>query len=114
MATLVIPTDTGDNVAPQVLSITLDGKQYQLTVRYNDRAGYWRIDVADNSGAALMSGLCVRNAGLPVNGSQVAQSGKLGGMLFAVPTSEPGRDADNSELGSRVLLTYVDAASLGA
>lgn len=109
MATYTIPTDTGEQVQPQVLRCTLDGVAYQLTLRWNERAGLWRMDIADGSGAVLAAGLAVRNAGVPVNASIYRREGLPAGLFSAVPTDLPGVDADVSELGLRVVLTYMDA-----
>lgn len=114
MATSTIPTDTGEQVQPQVLRCTLDGTAYQLTLRWNERAQLWRMDIADASGTVLVAGLAVRNAGLPVSASIYRREGLPPGLFTAVPTDQPGVDADVSELGLRVVLTYMDAADAAA
>jgi len=103
----VIPTDTGDFVQPQVLRVVLDGTAFQLLLQFNARFAAWRCDIADDSGAVLASGLPVRNAGVPVNGAIWGRQGFPLGALLAVASAAIGTDADNSELGGRVLLTYL-------
>lgn len=106
MPTYVIPTETGPDTEPQVLRTTLDGQVFQLSIRYNTRAAMWRMDLLDDSGAALAAGLSLRNAGIPANGALLFQRGYPQGMLAAVPSDTSTEDAGLEELGARVLLTY--------
>ena len=109
MASFVIATDVGEQVQPQVLRVVLDGTAYQLSLQYNDRFGMWRCSVADDTGAAIASGLAVRNAGIPVTGAVYRRQGFPLGLLMAIASAAVGVDPDNSELGGRVLLTYQSA-----
>lgn len=43
--------------APQRFQISLSGTQYQLRVKWCPPADCWTLDIADNSGAALVSGI---------------------------------------------------------
>lgn len=110
MATYTIPTLTGTAAEPQVLRVTLGGIVYQITLRYNDRAGCWRMDLADDTGNALAAGLAVRNSGLPINSALFGHQGFPAGLLLALPTALPGTDANLDELGARVLLLWEEAA----
>ncbi|WP_343724943.1 phage baseplate plug family protein [Herbaspirillum huttiense] len=42
---------------PQAFSIALAGTTYQFTVRWNAISAAWIIDIADASGAAIVSGI---------------------------------------------------------
>lgn len=42
---------------PQTFAIALGGVTYQLTVRWNDIAGYWVLDIADSLGNRVLSGV---------------------------------------------------------
>jgi hypothetical protein len=106
MAAFVIPTLTGPETTPQVLRVTLDGEVYQLAIRYNERAAMWRMDIRNDSGTALASGLSLRNAGLPANLCVFRLDGLPKGLLLASPTTTSTADAGLEELGGRVLLTY--------
>lgn len=114
MATLTIPTDSGEQVQPQVLRCNFDGVPYQLTLRWNERAGLWRMDIADVSGNVLAAGLAVRSAGLPITTALYRREGLPPGLFVAVPTSDAGSDAGVEELGLRVVLTYVEQADAAA
>jgi hypothetical protein len=106
MPAYVIPTDTGPETQPQVLRVTLDGAVFQLYLRYNSRAGMWRMDVQDDAGTTLAAGLSMRNAGLPANGCIANLEGLPAGLLLAQPVTDASTDADLEELGGRVLLVY--------
>lgn len=102
----VIPTDTGPETEPQVLRVTLDGQVFQLYIRYNSRAGMWRLDLQDDSGTTLASGLSLRNAGIPANGCVLFLEGLPAGIISAIPLADRTVDANAEELGARVLLMY--------
>ena len=110
MATLTIPTEAGPETTPQVLRCQLDGVTYQLGLRYNSRAGMWRLDISDEAGNALAAGLSLRNAGVPANLCIWPRENFPAGLLMALATATPTVDANLEELGGRVLLTYVEAA----
>lgn len=42
---------------PQQLTVSLNGVQYQLTVRYNSQNNAWTLDIAGNSGNAILLGI---------------------------------------------------------
>lgn len=111
MALLEIATQTGPEAGPQVISCVLNGSLYQLYLRYNERAGMWRLDLKDDTGNALASGLSLRNMGIPANGCLLLQQGLPPGLLGAVAQASPGIDANAEELGARVKLMYLEAVS---
>lgn len=43
--------------SPQTLSISMAGVVYQLTVKWNVATGSWVLDIADNSGNPIISGI---------------------------------------------------------
>lgn len=106
MAAYNLPTDTGPNTQPQVLRTTLDGQVFQIYIRYNSRAGMWRMDLQDDAGTTLAAGLSLRNAGIPANGCIINLQGFPAGLLLAVPVTDAKTDANLEELGARVLLMY--------
>jgi hypothetical protein len=112
VAAFIIPTDTGPETQPQVLRATLDGQVFQLFIRYNSRAGMWRMDVQDDAGTTLAAGLSLRNCGIPANGCILGQEGLPAGLLLAQPVTDAATDANLEELGGRVLLTYQQIAAV--
>jgi len=101
--TYLIPTLQGDQ-PPYDLQISLDGKVYTLGFRYLDRSERWVYDVRTADGTAIVVGQPVLNA-YPLLRRFVDEQ-LPPGDLRAVATSEPGREANDDELGSRVLLVY--------
>jgi hypothetical protein len=48
-----IPLQSG----PQILSITLSGVAYQLTVWWNNQCQSWMVDIADTNGNPILTGI---------------------------------------------------------
>jgi hypothetical protein len=76
---------------PQTLTISLAGVRYQLTVRWNQINKSWVIDIADNSGNPILTGIpMVTGADLLEQFGYLGFGGKLvaetSSDLFAVPT----------------------------
>lgn len=107
MALYDVPTQTGPEAEPQVISATLDGQLFQLYFRFNERAGMWRLDLKDDTGNALASGLSLRNMGIPANGCIQSQNGLPLGLIGAYTATDPGIDAGLEELGGRVKVVYL-------
>jgi hypothetical protein len=43
----------------QTLQVTLGGKQYTLTMRWNEMAEAWTLDIADAEGSPIVTGISV-------------------------------------------------------
>jgi PKD repeat protein len=80
--------------AAQKLTITLNGKPYQLTIRFNGAAGAWNMDIRDNKGTAVITGIP-----LITGADLLAQYGylKLGGQLVV-----------QTDAGNRSIPTFTD------
>lgn len=101
--TFKLPTEQGDQ-APYDFQVELDAVVYTLGFRYVERTKRWLYDVATADGTMLVQGQPVLNA-YPL--LQRFLDGQLPpGDMRAVATSEPAREADVDELGTRVLLVY--------
>ncbi len=101
--TFKLPTDQGD-LAPYDFQVELDGVVYTVGLRFLERTQRWLYDLSTADGTVLLQGQPVLNA-YPL--LQRFQDGKLPpGDLRAVATSEPAREANADELGTRVLLLY--------
>jgi hypothetical protein len=76
---------------PQTLTISLAGIQYQLTVRWNQTNASWIVDIADNNGNPILTGIPMVTGAdlleqfkyLKLGGSLIAQTSS---SLYAVPT----------------------------
>lgn len=94
-------------------TVEFDGVIVGLRLWWNARAQRWILDVTDQAGAEIASGL-----GLVIGRSLLARFGARPdmppGSLVAVDTSGAGREAGRDDLGDRVRLVYADAAELAA
>ena len=95
------------DVPYQSFSTTLNGAVYRIRLRYNTRAGFWSLDLADAAGAPLLSGLAIR-LGTDLL-SQFASEGFPPGKLFAVNWVAAHREPDRETFGRDVSLVYEEA-----
>lgn len=106
MSVLVIPV-TAD--APHLdFEVVLEGATYGLELRWNERVEAWTLSVYDAAGTLLAAGRPV------VLGAELlGRSGSADlppGELFAVDTSGKDLEAGRLDLGTRVLLVYIESA----
>lgn len=102
---------TPDGCATWTQRTALDGRDYVLAFRWNQRAGSWTLDLADQDGAAIASG-CVLVAGYPLL-KGVTDARRPPGELAVLDTfGLDDLDPAFSDLGTRFVLVYVTAAEL--
>lgn len=90
-------------------TVTLDGVDFGLRVRWNDRARAWFCDIATSDGTVLMRGERLRPGDSLFR--QLRDRRAPAGLLFAVQI--PGGETDDpAELGRRLQLLYVEAGEL--
>lgn len=111
MALLNIPTK-GGTAAPNInFRVTLDGSEYQLRLRYNDRDETWSLSLFDSAGVAIRQGIrCVVNFPLT---RQIADARVMPGVLYWYDsrgdfTAPPTLDELGAE-GTAVLVYSEDA-----
>jgi hypothetical protein len=105
----VIPTLAG---VPRYSQRTvLDGREYVLSFAWNDRAGAWSLSVADALGVPIVDGVRI-NVGLPLF-RLVTDPRCFPGDVIAVDREGLG-DPSLNDLGTRVLLFYLEASDLAA
>jgi hypothetical protein len=88
----------------QKVQVTLAGKLYTLTVRWNEMNQAWTLDLGDGSGNALVSGIAV------VTGEDLLAPYKhlgIGGQLIAQTTNEKDAVPTMANLGSAGNLYFV-------
>lgn len=90
----------------------LDGREYLLTLQWNQRAAAWFLSIADQEGDPIADGLRLV-ANWPVNRNLTDARGPFG-LIIPLDTSGAGLDPGLHELGDRVLLVYVDVADIPA
>lgn len=88
----------------------LDGTNYQLEFRWNDRAAAWFLEVRDSSGTPLLSGrrVCLNSFTL----RRFRGLGLPPGELLCYDTSGTNTDPGLNDLGGRVRLLYFTAAEM--
>lgn len=105
MATLILPAR--NDVPFYDFEVDLEGRAYTVEVRWNARAGGWFLSLFDSAGAPLVMGRrVVLSANLLGQGVNAALPP---GMLLAVDTTTQDTDPGRDDLGSRVLLAYVES-----
>jgi len=89
---------------PQTLTISLAGIQYQLTAKWNNISQNWNVDIADNNGNPILTGIAM------VTGADLLEQFKyleIGGMLLAQTSSNVVAPPTFTNLGSDGNLYFV-------
>jgi hypothetical protein len=105
MAVRQIPTRT-DGVRDYQFSTELDGATYSLRFRWNEREGAWFMDVGNDAGTPIRTGIKVV-VGWPLT-ARFADDGLPPGQFFAVDTSGSDTDPGLQELAARVVIAYME------
>jgi hypothetical protein len=108
VATIVIPTRT-DGTQLYSMRMTLGGVGFTLGLQWNDRDASWSLAISDSSGALLL--VKKVTVGTPLT-KNYATATLPSGEFIAIDTSGADIDPGLTDLGSRVLLTFTDAADL--
>jgi hypothetical protein len=107
MATFEIPV-RNDGYPSHDIDVELEGSIYNLFFWWNERESAWYFSLADSDGVDIVSSQkIVADWDLL---RLVTDERRPPGSLFAVDTAEGG-DPGQYELGSRVLITYVESSS---
>ena len=106
MATWKIPTIAAET-APYEFQIALDGSIFTIDLAWNERAGRWFYGIATAEGVSVVSSQPVLNRHPLL---RWVDDRLPPGKMLAVAMSEPNREASVAELGSRVMVVYIDAA----
>jgi hypothetical protein len=90
--------------ARQTMVCTLGGVAYELDLKFNEMSLVWTLDLYTNADGVLIG------AGIPlVLGANVLQHlGPSYGAIFLIDTSGTSADAGPDDLGSRVLVYWMD------
>lgn len=96
------------SIRPFTEQVDLDGKNYNLRFRFNQRDGKWRVTIL------FESNILVRGIVLVESSDILSQSKHLenlpAGILSIRDLDNLGRDPDGTTFGDRVILLYQDAA----
>lgn len=89
---------------PHTFAVTLAGVEYRLTVKWNERASCWVLDIATSLGAALVTGVPL------VTGVDLLEQHRhlgIGGSLYAQTDDDPNAVPTFDNLGSNGHLFFV-------
>lgn len=101
-----IPTST--SLSYYEMEVVLDGVSYKLEFKYNTRDEAWYLNILDPSDTILRSGIKVVNDwGLLIRWQDVDTRPQ--GEMIAVPNGKTSLPATLTELGEKVILTYLDS-----
>ncbi len=90
-------------------TFALDGTNYVIRTRYNERAGAWFFDLSLEDGTALITGKKIVVT-WPLAGVREYGDRLIPGWLFATDTSAADLDPTLEDLGTRVLLQYLESS----
>ena len=112
MTVYIVPTANGAENASYVQRTTLDGVPYLLTFEWNGREGRWYLSVADVDGELILASRKIVCNWPLLDGW--SDERRPAGELVAWDLSGAGLDPALDDLGTRVRLTYYDAAEMAA
>lgn len=106
----IVPVITDQVLYQQVT--TLDGVDFVLTFALNLRDSYWYVDVADQDGVPIATGIKI-----VVNWDLLRRcidERRPKGQLIAIDTTGQGLDPGPDDFGTRVQLLYLSEAEVQA
>lgn len=108
MSVLSIPIDSS---SPSFsIEVTLEGQSYLLDFHWNERAEGWFFSISDLIGVSLLAGMRLV-VGFPMTARYKSEL-LPPGVFVALDTSGADLDPGISDLGSRVVLQYVESSDL--
>ena len=108
MAIDVIPFD--NTIEDQIFQIDLEGVVYSIRVRWNNRAGYWIMDIAQNDGTEIINGVPLL-LGISLLAQYQNPLLPPGEFVF-LDTSGQMQEATIDDLNYRCILLYVESTSI--
>lgn len=104
MALIDIPVT---NWPDETATVVLEDVVYKIRTRYNERASAWFADVSLEDGTLISTRKIV--IGWAISGLREASADALPGILYATDTSANDEDPTVDDLGTRVLLRYLES-----
>lgn len=110
MAVLRIPVRASSARPSTRQRVRLDGRDYLLDFDWNAREGFWYLHLSDQSGTAIACGLKLAVGGRIAH--RVTDARAPAGAMVVIDTTAAGLEAGIDDLLARVLLAYVEDATL--
>jgi hypothetical protein len=99
-------SDTRGNYTQRTV---LDGREYVLRFRWNQRAAKWYLSLFDQDESPIYVGVkLVIN--FPLFGPRLVDDRAPPGELLAIDTEATGADPGLHDLGGRIKIVYIDGA----
>jgi hypothetical protein len=111
VAIRAISTEGGSTRGNFTHRTVLDGREYLLKFRWNGRAGKWYLSLYDQDESPIYEGIKLV-VNFPLLGARVVDERRPPGELMALDPSSD-RDPGLYDLGTRVILQYIDAENIG-
>lgn len=90
------------NVPSQTFRITLNSVSYNMEARWNSRAAFWSLDIADENQNDIINGIALKA------GCNLLEPFNFGiGGLYLYDTTEANLEATLSNIGSDTILVYL-------
>jgi hypothetical protein len=110
MGYLIIPTMNAQTYGNFSQTVSLDGIDYQLQYKYNDRESFWYFNLLDTEDNPIKTGIkIVSNWPFLRN---VVNTTRPGGELIGVDTRQPPLDPGFDDLGFAVKMGYIEEDEL--
>jgi hypothetical protein len=106
---LILQIPVRSDIPAYEFQITLEGTPYRLSFRYNRRRERWAMDIKNQQGDSILSGIPIL-VGMDLTSRFRAEGGPPG-RFFAVDSSNQDLPPTEADLGNRVLLYYEEANS---
>jgi len=106
---LILQIPVRSDIPAYEFQITLEGRPYRLAFRYNKRRERWAMDIMNQQGDALLSGIPIL-VGMDLT-SRFRVDGGPPGRFFVVDSSNQDLPPMDADFGNRVLLYYEEAES---
>lgn len=112
MAYRIIPTSQVDSDYRQITA--LNGRDYELRLRWNTRGRAWFCGIWDMDGNMLAAPRKLVLGAILFRYNRAADDRMPQGILYLVDVTGSGLDAGLRDLGTRVFLCYAERAELEA
>lgn len=108
MTLSIVPTATDEQYYSE--EVILDGTPYELTFRWNARASLWYMDIRLLNGTPVQLGVPVTTRAFLTRQTRISIAPQ--GELWAVEQDGNAQDAQEFDLGDRVVLFYIPVADI--
>jgi hypothetical protein len=110
MAIVIYPISDAPQIGNYLFSVSLDGTDYVIDLKYNAREDSWYFDVVGIEGNQIRSGLKCSSNWVPLR--TMSNIPRPLGEIILIDTRLRPQDPTLEDIGNTVLLGYVEQISL--